>query len=284
MAGISGAEWGNIDARIDQRLANLKQDLAKDLKPKSIPEWLRDSIPIVLLGALGLYALNTTIPALIDSKAGKLRSDIAADIRPQFDGINKRIDDALGKALDRIVGSATTGSEGGKKNSRSSLEKGQTVIQMAVDLDQRIDTDRIKAFNSLVSRFLQDNPTDLTGWRTAGLAINYKSSFASTNETQPTKITIDQALHMGLCSNVSMSALIFDANFNCAFNLGAQKLDDVMLENAVVFYDGGPIAARNVTLKNCYFVTRILSVPTPRAKKVLQTILASSGSVYLGSS
>jgi hypothetical protein len=284
MAGLTAAEWENVQARIDRAVSDARDKLAKELNPKGIPQWLKESIPIVLLGAIGVFVLKVTIPALIDSKINTLRSDLAKDMDPKFDAINKRIDDALRDALNSIVGRGGGPTKDGKKNTLSVIEKGEIIIRMASDLDRRIDVGTLQQFSSLVSDSLRSNPQSLPSWKTAAALINYKSRALS--QSVGTFLDLQAAMGMPRCATGTggFANIGFDANFKCSFDLGAELgLDNVTLKNAVVFYNGGPIRARNLTLDNCYFVINVAAIPPPRAREAIERVLASNNnSVQVG--
>lgn len=54
MPGINGADWQNIQARINEAISGFETRFRSELKPKRVPEWFKESLALlILMGGAG---------------------------------------------------------------------------------------------------------------------------------------------------------------------------------------------------------------------------------------
>jgi hypothetical protein len=76
--GIVGSEWENIQARIDKAMAATRDDIARELKGKKWPEWVKESLAMGIVMAGASFMIAHYIPAAIHTETESQSSDISS--------------------------------------------------------------------------------------------------------------------------------------------------------------------------------------------------------------
>lgn len=106
---------------------------------------------------------------------------------------------------------------------------------------------------------LQQSPTSVSGyWTTVASIINYQSFLDQVQGRAPDPTAVSN--HCFIVAPNSYNNIYQDVPFsNCVVDLDTNSFSNVVFQNSVVRYRGGPVSLKNVRFVNCRFV---LDIPT----------------------
>jgi hypothetical protein len=219
--------------------------------------------------------------------------------------VDKRIDDKLNPAIDRVNGHIDTKVdelsrkidalsdrvsriEGRLDKRVSSLERRadqQTSLAKLIDPNRVLATIRLEiqmAQNSgkaLPASDLADYKNVVQAlpisaheyWTTVAAIINYQSLINQMSGEAPDPNKVSRP-----CVRSVASVFIGGEYANCVVDLDTNAFDRVMFKDSVIRYQGGTVSLRNVQFVNCRFDLKLTSTPqTPAQNQFLLALLES---------
>jgi hypothetical protein len=282
MAGITGADWQNIDAKIDAKQATMREELRKELKPKGWREW-KESILIFALLLFGGFVLHLYLPNAISAGTSDHTASIAKlqtemdQAKQDIADLKKQMIDTLNHALDHAYqpGPTSSGTKS-KFNERSAISRGTAALQIARSLQVKLDKTAVERFGREVASALKTDMAAREPLQAAAATIDYVSfqqkitnAFPNAEKIQSTPCQWFNAYQ----SDLTVSNTVLNG---CGQQLDNNtKYENVTFRGSVIIYRGGQLHLKNVRFIDCLFVIDIPAdqIPPVSAKTFLAAVV-----------
>jgi len=301
---LTGAEWDNIQARIESSVSSLKTEISKEIKGKKWPDWLRESLAasIVMVGAS--FIIVQYIPAAIHSETASQATNISSlkasvdQIKQDVRDIKTDIKDTLNRALDHST--QGQGASATDRTKRSAIEKGTAAIKLAndfgVDLDAKIVSNfgqkaataatpnEMKAVKIVAAHLSQTETTngESTQYWPAVLKFVQSVSAATSSFVQQPG-TVPVVYKPGVKITTTASGTIVSGGEAVAtgpivgksFTFNGGVIEDVTFVRCRIQFTNLAVSMHNVRFVDCIFVLPVTENPPAYMKQFVRSVLAS---------
>jgi hypothetical protein len=290
MPSISGSDWESIQARINSANSTLKEELALQIKGKTIPEWLKESLAIAVLMVGTSFIVFHYIPAEIRSETITQANDIASlktsveQIHQDVTDIKRQTENAINRALDNAL-KAAPGASRRESKKTSALSVGKSAIQFANGLGISLDLNAVTTFGrraletpsdkevlEAVSTQLwqqqNDNKEPAGYWPSVLQFIQFATAVTGKDVPIRGKQTYTISNNRGFLSlgSVSHAVILLDGG----------DLGPVRFDHCRIIFTEASVRMRGVYFADCIFEFPTTESPNPYLKNAVRQLLASN--------
>jgi hypothetical protein len=235
---------------------------------------------LVVIAGILLYIIHAETTQLrsdisvLQSSSGTTKDDIAS-LRNDLKSTNERIDKALSDALNAVVG----GRKANAQSDKVTLQSGETVLKIAKSVNAKLTPSALNNYGQLVSKLSESPSVSTIAWQNLTNAIDYRSflnadyipklgdltpaqkgdEYRSSlilrpNETVPAPAQSARLETLAAPQPVSSNFGLFVVEGGVDFLvLDGMYMKNVVVRNARIIYEGGPVKLENVYFVNCSF-------------------------------
>lgn len=242
----------------------------------------------VLIGAIKYVIRSETADLRFD--ISKIKDNIA-DVQKRNDDTNHRIDALLSDAMNKLV-AAAKGTSG--KKTKAALESGQQILELAKNANAKLRPEALQAFGAQAANLASDPALAPVAWRSFTEAVGYRTllnvdyvpipadlvslppeyHYRISINIRPDPTALPGALSLNVfhpggfvteedsarLETLSMhqspsKVRLFVINGGVdSIVLDGMYMKNVIIRNARVIYEGGPVQLENVSFVNCTFL------------------------------